>query len=140
MKYILPLLYSNRQKDERDQTHVIFYKLYYIQSYSHRYKFIKFIKLILQMKFGFYLFLAEIGFNLSCCFADIHGIMLKSKELTDNDGFTAMDNYQAAHHLTIVKVLKRLLIIATPPLITKVRVSNVSDSERCWLLQSSHGS
>lgn len=49
------LLYSNRQKDERDQTHVIFYKLYYIQSYSHRYKFIKFIKLILQMKFGFYL-------------------------------------------------------------------------------------
>lgn len=57
--------------------------------------------------------------------------MLKSKELTDNDGFTAMDNYQAAHHLTIVKVLKRLLIIATPPLITKVRVSNISDSERC---------
>lgn len=45
-------------------------------------------------------FLAEIEFNLSCCFADIHGIMLKSKELTDNDGFTAMDNYQAApsHH------------------------------------------
>lgn len=66
--------------------------------------------------------------------------MLKSKELTDNDGFTAMDNYQAAHHLTIVKVLKRLLIIATPSLITKVRVSNVSDSERCWLLQSSYGS
>lgn len=44
------------------------------------------------------------------------------------------------HHFTIVKALKWLLIIATLPFITKVRVSNVSDSERCWLLQSSHGS